>query len=401
MKFSKSNVRITAGLIAFGVLLYSGLQHFSYIMGFLQALVALLLPFLVGAGIAFILNVPMRFLERRLFSDALIARRPLLRKLRRPVALLLTFILVLAVLFFVTFMIAPEIGRTVESLAASLPAFASRIAEQISSLVKEHPQIGEQIASLEINWQKIGEQALSLVQSGASNLLTSTIGIASSVIGAVVTAFVAMIFALYLLMQKERLSSQFTKLMRAYLPDRFTDRALEILHLADNTFSRFLSGQCLEAVILGVMFFISMSIFRFPYALAISALIAVTALIPIFGAFIGCAVGAFLICIVDPVRALWFIVLFLTLQQIEGNLIYPHVVGTSVGLPSIWVLVAVTIGGDLMGVPGMLVFIPLCSVLYALLRENVYRRLEARRTPVDAPDMQKSAPPAAEPQDGE
>lgn len=214
-----------------------------------------------------------------------------------------------------------------------------------------------------------------------SGVLNSTLDLASSIIGGVVGSVVAVVFAAYILLQKERLGRQFRQLLYAYLPEHHADRITEVGTLSYRTFSRFLSGQCLEAVILGCMFFLTMSILRFPYALTISVLITVTALIPIFGAFIGCIVGAFLILTVDPMQALWFVVLFLILQQVEGNLIYPHVVGSSVGLPSIWVLAAVTIGGSVMGIAGMLIFIPLCSVFYTLLRHSILNRLRARKIP--------------------
>lgn len=195
------------------------------------------------------------------------------------------------------------------------------------------------------------------------------------------TFLIALIFSFYILLQKERLARQARQVLYALLPERAADRTLDILRLTNRTFSSFLSGQCLEAVILGTLFVVAMTIFQMPYALLVGVLIALTALIPIVGAFIGCAVGALLILIVDPVKALMFVVLFLVLQQVEGNLIYPHVVGSSVGLPSIWVLCAVTLGGSLMGIVGMLVFIPLCSVLYALFRTYVKDRLVRKKVP--------------------
>ena len=206
-------------------------------------------------------------------------------------------------------------------------------------------------------------------------------GAAMSILGGLLTAVLAAVFSVYILLQKEKLGAQCKKLLYAFLPQERAGQALSIAALSSRTFASFLSGQCLEAVILGCLFFIAMSVLRFPYALMISVLVGFTALIPLFGAFIGCAVGAFMILIIDPMRALWFVILFLVLQQIEGNLIYPKVVGGSVGLPSIWVLVAVTIGGSTMGIAGMLLFIPLCSVLYALLRRTVYERLQKKEVP--------------------
>ena len=210
-------------------------------------------------------------------------------------------------------------------------------------------------------------------------MLDSTITVARSIISGLTTFFIAFVFACYILLQKEKLNIQVKKVMFAFIPRGKAEAALEVFSLTYNTFSSFLTGQCVEAVILGSMFVVSMSVLKIPYALLIGIVIAFTALIPIFGAFIGCAIGAFLIFMVNPVKALIFVILFLILQQIEGNLIYPHVVGNSVGLPSIWVLAAVSIGGSLMGIVGMLIFIPIVSVLYALFREIVYLKLKQQQ----------------------
>ena len=227
---------------------------------------------------------------------------------------------------------------------------------------------------MEVKWDEILENILYFLKSGAGNMLNSTFNVAGSIISGIINVVIALVFALYILSQKERLSSQGRRIISAYLPVRAGDRILEICSLLYRNFSSFIAGQCLEAVILGTMFVIFMSIFHMPYALVVGVLIAVTALIPIVGAFIGCAVGAFLILINNPLQAFWFVVLFFVLQQIEGNLIYPKVVGNSIGLPSIWVLMAVSIGSSLFGVIGILLFIPLMSTCYALLRESVNRR---------------------------
>lgn len=210
-------------------------------------------------------------------------------------------------------------------------------------------------------------------------MLDSTITVARSIINGVTTFFIAFVFACYILLQKEKLNVQVRKVLYAFIPRGRAEAALEVFSLTYSTFSSFLTGQCLEAIILGTMFVIAMTLFQMPYALLVGVVISFTALIPIFGAFIGCAIGAFLIFMVDPIKALGFIVLFLVLQQIEGNFIYPHVVGNSVGLPSIWVLAAVSLGGSLMGVVGMLIFIPIVSVVYALFREIVYLKLKQQK----------------------
>lgn len=219
--------------------------------------------------------------------------------------------------------------------------------------------------------------------SGASSVLGSTFVVARRIASGITTFVIAFVFACYILLQKEKLNIQIRKVMYAYMKEDLVKKVLDVCSLSYRTFSNFLTGQCLEAVILGTMFVICMGILQMPYAMLIGVLIAFTALIPIFGAFIGCVVGAFLILTVAPMKALVFVIMFLILQQIEGNLIYPRVVGSSVGLPSIWVLAAVSIGASLMGIVGMLVFIPIVSVLYALLRRDVYEHLEKKGIAVD------------------
>jgi len=235
------------------------------------------------------------------------------------------------------------------------------------------------IQGLEFEWDKILGNLMDFLKNGAGSVLDTTFAAAKSIVSGVYTFFIAFVFSCYVLLQKEKLSVQVRKLMYAFLPHDWTEIFIALGSVTHKTFSNFLTGQCLEAVILGAMFFVVMTIFRLPYALLIAVLIAFTALIPIFGAFIGCGVGALLIFIISPMKALIFVIVFLVLQQVEGNFIYPHVVGNSVGLPSIWVLAAVTIGASLMGVVGMLIFIPIVSVVYTMLRGIVNRRLKEKK----------------------
>ena len=335
-------------------------------------------PLLLGCAIAFILNVPMRALEHCLFPHVKKAN-----KLRRPLALLLTVAAVSAVLALAGMVIVPGVRDAVTSIAAQVPEAFERLQESAARFQEYLPLLANQIEGLSIDWASLSQKAVGLVQNWGKGLLISGGGLVSGIVSGVTTFFIGLIFSLYILLQKEKLARQGRQLCYAFLPEAAADQLLNILRLSERTFSSFLSGQCLEAVILGTMFFVSMTLLHFPYALLVGVLIALTALIPIVGAFIGCAVGALLMLVNDPWQALWFIVLFLVLQQIEGNLIYPHVVGSSVGLPSIWVLAAVTVGGSLMGILGMLVFIPLCSVLYALLRQLTVHRLKQRRVPAE------------------
>ena len=233
-------------------------------------------------------------------------------------------------------------------------------------------------AASQVDWSALVEKTLTFLSGGIGSLLGSTFSVASLVIGQAFNWLIAIVFACYLLTGKEKLSSQGRRVLRAYLPEKWNRRVLELLGLTSRTFASFITGQCLEALILGCLFFLAMTIGRFPYALVISVLIGFTALIPYVGAFLGCAVGILMIFTVSPVKSLVFLILFNVLQQIEGNVIYPKVVGKSVGLPATWVLVAITVGGSLMGIVGMLIFIPLVSVGYTLLRRDVSRRLDKK-----------------------
>lgn len=376
MEFNLKTMKPFFLLVAFGVLLYWGLQNLSFLSSILGAVLGLIAPFLLGGCIAFILNVPMKRIETMLFPKP----TKISQKIKRPFSLLLTLILLLALIGVVFGLIIPELGNSFLTLRNNVIRF-------LVSFEQQHPAFLDQFVSYlptaeelaAVDWEGLAKKALSFLGSGAGSLINSTVSVASHIFNGLLTFFIGFVFSIYLLLQKEKVGRQVKQLLYAYLPEKAADRILSIAGLSSKTFASFLSGQCTEAVILGLLFFICMTIFRFPYALMISVLIAVTALIPIFGAFIGCFIGCFMILMTSPIKMLWFIVLFLTLQQLEGNLIYPKVVGNSVGLPSIWVFAAVSIGGSAFGVAGMLLFIPLCSVLYTLLRENSQERLKRKK----------------------
>ena len=374
MEWNRQTVKSLLLVVCGGVAFYCGLQHLGVVAGAVVWLLGILSPFVLGGAIAFVLNVPMRAIERHLFPN-----RRRLTRLRRPLALVLTLVALTGVLTLAFCVIGPGIKDAVVSIAAQVPDAFDRLYQRLLGLEQYLPQIKDLVGDLAIDWKSLSQKALSLAQSWGGSLISSGGGLMVGVVSGVSTFVIGLIFSFYILLQKEKLARQGRQVLYGLLPLKQADRALEVLRLAERTFSNFLSGQCVEACILGTLFVIAMTIFRMPYALLVGVLIALTALIPIVGAFIGCAVGALLIAITDPWKALVFIILFLVLQQIEGNLIYPHVVGSSVGLPSIWVLAAVTLGGKLMGVGGMLFFIPLCSVLYALFRDFVKGRLAEKK----------------------
>lgn len=379
MNLNRETMKKLMLLIAFTILLLVGVQRLDAVFGAVKFLWGIGFPFALGGAIAFILNVPMTALERWLFPEEKTAKSKLKKKLARPLCMILSILLVLGVISLVIFVVVPELGSTVVGLGASVEAFIPRAQEWLEDIFQNNEQIVAWIESLEMNWEKAVETAWSFFRSGAGSVLSSTMTVAKTIISAVTNFFIGFVFACYVLLQKEKLGEQCRKLLTAVFPGKQVDYILHVCSLSHRTFSSFITGQCMEAVILGAMFFVAMNLLRFPYALLVGVLVAFTALIPIFGAFIGCVVGAFLILMVNPAQALGFIVLFQVLQQIEGNLIYPRVVGNSVGLPAIWVLAAVTVGGNLMGILGMLIFIPIVSVLYALLREWMYGRLEEKK----------------------
>lgn len=387
MKLDKSTVLKITGILTFCILLYCALQNTAAVKGGIGTVMSYLNPFIVGGAIAFIINVPMRFIERHLFPKA-----QKLDKLRRPLALILALLAIAAIIVLVCIIVIPQVADTVSTLTVNIPQYMDNAKAYVNKTLEKYPELQEEFQSYtgKINWQSV----ITSVTGWVSNGVVSTISVAGSAISGIVSAVVGFVFAIYILLQKERLGRQVRMIAYSLLPEKAADKFFEISNMTSDTFSKFLSGQCLEACILGSMFAIVLAIFRMPYVALISVLIAFTALIPIVGAFIGCVVGAFLIFMISPIKAVWFVVIFLVLQQIEGNLIYPKVVGSSVGLPAIWVLAVVTVGGKLMGVIGMLVMIPLSSVLYAIFREFIYNKLKTKTERVQKMFFGKSKPAA-------
>lgn len=387
MKLDRSTVLKITGILTFCILLYCALQNTAAVKGGISTVMSYLNPFIVGGAIAFIINVPMRFIERHLFPKA-----KKLDKLRRPLALILALLAIAAIIVLVCIIVIPQIADTLSTLTVNIPQYMDNAKAYVNKTLEKYPELQEEFQSYtgKINWQSV----ITSVTGWVSNGVVSTINVAGSAINGIVSAVVGFVFAIYILLQKERLGRQVRMIAYSLLPEKAADKFFKISNMTSDTFSKFLSGQCLEACILGSMFAIVLAVFRMPYVALISVLIAFTALIPIVGAFIGCVIGAFLIFMISPVKAVWFVVIFLVLQQIEGNFIYPKVVGSSVGLPAIWVLAVVTVGGKLMGVIGMLVMIPLSSVLYAIFREFIYNKLKTKTERVQKMFFGKSKPAA-------
>ena len=365
-------------LIVFTAFLVIALWKFDIVIDVIKTIWDILSPFALGGAIAFVINVPMSFLEKKLFGNAKKKGTKIAEKFARPISLLLTLTGIVVLLILVLFGVIPQLTRTIGTLITNITAFIPQMQAWILEFSHNNQEIMQLVNQIRFDPEQAVKWGMGLLGKGTGNVMNTTILAVSSIVSGITTFFIAFSFACYILFQKEKLRIQVRKVFFAFLPKEKAEASLRICSLTYRTFANFLTGQCLEAVILGSMFLLVLSILKMPYALLIGILIAFTALIPIFGAFIGCATAAFLIFMVSPKQAVLFILVFLILQQLEGNLIYPHVVGGSVGLPSIWVLMAVTIGGNLMGIVGMLVFIPLTSVLYTLFREYVYLRLKKR-----------------------
>ena len=375
MKLDKDNIKKIRGLILFTIFVLVVLWNYELVFTGLGFLGGVILPFAVGGALAFLVNIPMSFFEKKLFGKGKAAEKKWALKLARPVSLILTLLVIFGIIAIVMLVVLPELGRTVLNIGRTIQDFIPEVQAWAINIFRDNEEIVKRISSINFKWDQLLEKAMDFLQNGAGSVLDSTFAAAKSIISGVSTFIIALVFSCYILAQKEKLGQQMKKVMHAFLPEDWRNILFALGGVVQKSFSSFFAGQCLEAIILGLLFLVVMLILGMPYALLISVLIAFTALIPIFGAFIGCAVGALLIFMVSPTKALIFVIVFLVLQQIEGNFIYPHVVGNSVGLPSIWVLVAVTLGANLMGVVGMLIFIPLVSVIYTILGGIINRRL--------------------------
>ena len=347
----------------------------------------ILSPFILGGCVAFIANVPMRFFENKLTK----IQNP---ALKRTVALILTFIGVAIVLGGVFLLLIPQLVETIENFVPAVYDFLMELGVYINKFLENNPDAMELFQSSSgtgaLDWTSFVQKIVSIFGDSVTTILQGAVSTIGSVASFAMDLFVAIVFAVYCLFQKETLARQGRKILYAFSKEKSADRIIHILRLSNSTFSNFLSGQCIEVCILGAMIAVSMIILKLPYVTLVSVLVAVTAFIPIVGAWIGCFVGAFFMLVNDPMQAVWFVVMFLALQQIEGNMIYPKVVGNSIGLSGMWVIVAISVGGDLFGIVGMLLMIPFASVIQTVLREEVAIRVYNRKI---NPEKLEAQPP--------
>lgn len=343
-------------LITYGVVLFVLLMNYKWIINIFNFLGNLISPFIIGAIISFVLNVLVKTLE-----DGILKK---IKKYKRLFSVLLSLIIIFGFIVILLFILIPQLKNAGTIFVENIPDYQ----ENIYNLGEKIGLSSDELEFLNLENNKIKDEITNFITNNSDKLINISMGFASSIFSVICNFFIGMIFAIYVLMDKERLIKQIKKLLSRICSTKLYNKIIEVTKLSNTTFSNFVKVQVLEAIILGVLCFVGMLIFRMPYAATISVLIGVTALIPIFGAFVGCIIGAFLIFMISPIKALTFIVFFLVLQQIEGNFIYPKVVGGKIGLPSIWVLVAVTVGGSFGGVLGMLLAVPVVSIVYSLLR---------------------------------
>lgn len=368
MKLNKKDIRF---LILYTVLLIFGFIYIKEIFSILEYIIKIFMPFIIGIMIAFVLNVLMEVIENKWFE-----KLNWNKNTKRAVSLTLSIFIVIGFFIILMLLIIPNLQDTIVIFANNIPDYLSNLKELLLKLNVSNNVINDIMETL----SNLGDTAKEYVLNNSGKVIEATFGIASNVLNAFVNVFIGIVFAIYFLLDKEKISRQFSNIMKAYLPSKSCKKIIDIAELSNRVFANFVSGQCLEAIIIGILCFFGMIILRLPYAGAISVLVGFTALIPVFGAFIGTIIGAFLIFMINPLQAIIFVIFIIVLQQLEGNLIYPHVVGKSVGLPGIWVLVAVTLGASINGVLGMLLSVPLASILYSILKTDVNLKLKEKNT---------------------
>ena len=380
MELNKNNVKKIIFIVCIGILFNWILKNYEIFFNMVSGITNTIFPFILGACIAFVLNILMNFFERKLFKDKLVKGKMIKNKskFKRPTSMILAILSIVCLIALVIGLVIPELIEVITKLIKEIPGIWDFIQENASSLMDKYPTIVQAIEGTDISIDDINNKLSGFVINYGGNILNTSASIVAAVFGGIFNFVVAVIFAIYILLQKEKLKKQAKKIVIAYLSEEKAKRFLYIADKANITFVNFLTGQFMEAIILGTLCCIGMLILRIPYAITVGVLIGFTALIPVVGAFIGIIVGSILILSDMPRKVIVFIIFVLILQQFEGNVIYPKVVGNSVGLPAIWVLVAITIGGSLGGIVGILLSVPICSILYTLLKEDVSLKLKEK-----------------------
>lgn len=402
MELNTRNMKKIMIIVAFGIILYIALQNFDIIGGKIQSFIEILSPFILGACIAFVVNIPMKFIENKLLvsrkkNSAKVVRKvgvdekitsddrkninnkkTTFNKTKRFISIFLALFAIIFVIVWLFSLLIPELMNVIKTFIQYLSGLPAQLKPIIDEIAGNYPELGTELSKLQIDFSNILNNSVEFLKNAGSGLVGFVGNAISSTVNSVTNLVVGIIFTFYLLMSKEKIGRNYKKIILAFLPNKIASKVLEITDLSKSAFTNFITGQLKEAIILGVLCYVGMLILQLPYSLTISLLTMITALIPIFGAFIGAAVGVILLLAVSPIKALVFLVFIIVLQQIETNLIYPKVVGESVGLPGIIVLVAISIGGSVGGVLGMIVGLPIASIVYTLIRASVDKRLKEK-----------------------
>ena len=374
--FNKENMKKVMIIVAFGVILFWGLENIQLIGNTIGFIFKLIFPFIVGLAIAFILNVIVNVLEHKIFDK--LNNKNIFYKFKRPISITMSILLLLLIIMFLVFLVVPELVKTVSMFAQNIPSVGENIKQWLENITTNYPEISNQIKNINLDWDSINESIMEYAQTGLGAILNGSITFIMSTISGIVNFVVGFIFAVYILLQKENLIRQTKKLLYAYLPNKIANKIIHISKVTNKTFNNFATGQLTEAFILGLLCCIGMLILGLPYAVTIGVLVGFTSLIPLVGAFIGAAVGVVLIVVSSPIKAVIFVIFIIILQQIEGNLIYPKVVGNSVGLSGMWVMVAITVGGSAFGLIGMIICVPIASVVYTIMSDRIKIRLRKK-----------------------
>ena len=393
MKLDRKNVRIILLIITFAVVLYPAAQNLAAIYGAVATVWNVFGVVITGLAMAFVLNVPLKLFENRVFYGMSEDRRPYVRKMRRPVSLVCALVVTLGVIVILIAVIMPQLTATVAEVASQLPDYINSVVQWLRDFLSGFGITVDALEDFSVDWEQVFSDLTTYLKEGSANVsesaasagssVVSTVtDVGGSVISTVMNTFLGLIVAVYVLAQKERIGHFMKRCIDAFLPHRASSAISRIASMASETFSNFVAGQFTDSCILGVLCYVCMRIFRFPYPEVISVVIGVTSLVPMVGSFIGEVIGALLILIVSPIKALLFIVMVLAIQQVDGAFIYPRIVGKSVGLPGVAVFCAVIVGGNVAGVLGSLLGVPVCALLYALLREAVDARQKRRESAV-------------------
>ena len=383
MKLDRKNVRTILLIIAFAVLLYTAAQNLASVYGAVRTVWRVFGVVITGLAMAFVLNVPLKLFENRVFYGMSEDRRPLVRKLRRPVSLVFALVVSLGLIGILIAVVLPQLTATVAEVAARLPEYISSAVNWLNDFLAGFGIEIESLKNFTVDWEKVFSELTTYLKEGSANVEGSTVvdtvtGVGTSVVSTVMNTFLGLVVAVYILAQKERIGRFTRRCIDAFLPQKAASGLARIASMASETFSNFVAGQLADSCILGILCYICMRIFRFPYPEVISVVIGVTSLVPMVGSFIGEVIGALLILIVSPLKALLFVVMVLAIQQVDGAFIYPRIVGRSVGLPGVAVFCAVIVGGNVAGVIGAMIGVPVCALIHALLREAVDARLRRR-----------------------